>query len=288
MIMRKEFNKSVFESMPDTVWTGDIPEFNKSTKRQGKTLRLATQIAAALSIPLAAATIFLASRGQKASNPENLASQEIIYKVNNTLRGEITLPDSSIVKLNSGSVLKVAADFGRKNRTVWLDGEAYFDIHKDKSCPFYIKTPQDVEVKVTGTRFNMQCYSDNPKFDLTLIQGSVEVKTSNDEVIKVLPSQNIVISNEFHNVSRVEEPSESLVWTEGILKFDHTPMSETIARIERWYGVDINVSDKKILGSSFTAEFKSETLDEVMRLLCISSNLRYKVDGSSITLEPNK
>ena len=145
-----------------------------------------------------------------------------------------------------------------------------------------------MEVKVTGTRFNMQCYSDNPKFDLTLIQGSVEVKTINNEVIKVLPSQNIVISNEFHNVSRVEEHSESLVWTEGVLKFDHTPMSETIARIERWYGVDINVPDKKILGSSFTAEFKSETLDEVMRLLCISSNLRYTVDGGSITLESDK
>ena len=272
--------------MPDTAWTGDMPEFNKSKQR--KTLRLVTQIAAALSIPLAAATIILASRGPKSSNEEALVSQEIVYKVNNTLRGEITLPDSSIVKLNSGSVLKVAADFGQKNRTVWLDGEAYFDIHKDKASPFYIKTPQNVEVKVTGTRFNMKCYSDNPKFDLTLIQGSVEVKTSRDEVIKVLPSQNIVISNEFHNVSRVEEPSESLVWTEGVLKFDHTPMSETIARIERWYGVDINVPDKKILGSSFTAEFKSETLDEVMRLLCISSNLRYTVDGGSITLESDK
>ena len=272
--------------MPDTVWMGDMPEFNRS--RQRKTLRLVTQIAAALCIPLAAATIILASRGPKSLNEEALVPQEIVYKVNNTLRGEITLPDSSIVKLNSGSVLKVAADFGQKNRTVWLDGEAYFDIHKDRSCPFYIKTPQDVEVKVTGTRFNMQCYSDNPKFDLTLIQGSVEVKTSRDEVIKVLPSQNIVISNEFHNVSRVEEPSESLVWTEGVLKFDHTPMSETIARIERWYGVDINVPDKKILGSSFTAEFKSETLDEVMRLLCISSNLRYTVDGGSITLESDK
>ena len=284
--MRKDFNKSVFDSMPDTVWTGDMPEFNKS--KQGKTLRFVTQIAAALSIPLAAATIILASRGPKSSNEEALVSQEIVYKVNNTLRGEITLPDSSIVKLNSGSVLKVAADFGQKNRTVWLDGEAYFDIHKDRSCPFYIKTPQDVEVKVTGTRFNMQCYSDNPKFDLTPIQGSVEVKTSNNEVIKVLPSQNIVISNEFHNVSRVYEPSESLVWTEGILKFDNTPMSETIAMIERWYGVDINVMDKKILQSSFTAEFKSETLDEVMRLLCISSNLRYKADESSIILESDK
>jgi len=286
--MREDFNNSVFESMPDSVWTGRMPVTTTRVEQRRKAFRVVAYIAAAFSVPLAAATIILSNGRSAAPAMEPIASSEIVYKVNNAVRGEIVLPDSTLVTLNSGSTLRLSEDFGETTRTVWLDGEAYFDVHKDNDHPFYINTPQNVVVKVTGTKFNMQCFSDNPKFDLTLLQGSVEITKPNNEIIHVIPNQEVVINNDFHNVSLVDEPEDSLVWTQGALKCDRTPMSEAIAQIERWYGVELKVSDDSIFRSSFTAEFRSETLTEVLNLLCITSQLSYTVDGEVITLKSNR
>lgn len=292
--MREKFNKSVFGSLPDSVWDGEMPDLGRRGRRNASRTvtrnasRVITRVAAALSLPLAVSTILLAVLNGRQTDEIAAAPQEIIYRVNNTVRGEVVLPDSTLVKLNSGSILKVPANFGVDSRTVQLDGEAYFDVHPDRSCPFFIKTPQDITVKVTGTRFNVQCFSDSPKFDLTLIQGAVEISKPDRELIRVFPSEHIVINRDFHNVAPVEEPARALAWTEGVLRFDHTPMSETLAQIERWYGVRFNVTDPSLLNSSFTAEFRSETLEEVLRLLCYSSKFSYSIDGTTINLKLDK
>jgi len=262
---------------------GEMPELPQSRRRH--TYRVVTAVAAAAAALFAAATTILAIRlGEKPQQAEMVAEAEIVYTVNNALQGNVVLPDSTLVTLNSGSSLRLANDFGTGTRTVYLDGEAYFDVHKDKNVPFLIKTPQDVLVTVTGTKFNLKCFSDNSKFDLTLIQGSVEVTTAKKEIITVKPNEEVVINNDFHNVATVEKPQESLVWTKGVLRFDRTPMRESISQIERWYGVEVNVEDDTIYSGSFTAEFKSETLSEVLDLLCITSRLQYTLKDGIVTL----
>lgn len=288
--MREEFNKKVFESLPDSVYTGEMPSLGTQTPRRD--YRLLAVAMSVVAVAFAVSTTILATRHhvqEPAPQAEMLAKAEIVYTVNNALQGEIVLPDSTMVTLNSGSSLRLAGDFGTGTRTVYLDGEAYFDVHKDKAVPFLIKTPQDVLVTVTGTRFNLKCFSDNPKFDLTLIQGSVNVTTASNEVLNVRPSEEIIINNNFHNISTVDTPSDALVWTKGILKFDSTPMTEAIRQIERWYGVKVEVTDDKVYRGSFTAEFKSETLTEVLDLLCLTSRLEYSYDAdeSSVRLKPN-
>lgn len=284
--MRVNYNKNVFESLPDSVYTGEMPELPRS-RGNNRIYRYVAIAAASAAIIFATTTTILSRKLREVpAQTELIADAEIVYTVNSSLQGNIVLPDSTLVTLNSGSSLRLANDFGTGTRTVYLDGEGYFDVHKDKNVPFLIKTPQDVLVTVTGTKFNLKCFSDGPKFDLTLIQGSVELTTPKNEVIYVEPSQEVVITNDFHNVNVVEAPVESTVWTRGILKFDHTPMSETIAQIERWYGVKVNVSDESIYRSSFTAEFKSETLSEVLDLLCLTSRLDYKVEDGIVSLNP--
>ena len=290
--MREDFNRQIFESFPDSVWTGDMPDLGNSSTKSTRIIKIARRIsyvAASLCIPFAAATILLATRKAEApSTIEAVAQSEIVYKVNNALQGNIVLPDSTIVTLNSGSTLRLAQDFGTGTRTVNLDGEAYFDVHKDRKVPFIINTPQGVEVKVTGTRFNMSCYSDSKEFGLTLLQGSVEVTTPKKELLHIEPSQQVVIRDDFFNVSKKDAPEESVVWTEGILRFDHTSMRETFARIERWYGVEIVAEDESVYRGSFSAEFRAETLNEVLQLLCITSRLNYSVSEKTITLTPKK
>ncbi|MCF0172235.1 MAG: DUF4974 domain-containing protein [Bacteroidales bacterium] len=284
--MQDSFNKEVFRSMPNSVYEGGLPQYGRNVKVQ--ILRIA---AAAVIVVLGCSTAVLSLRLNRLSAHDATAEMEpaaqssIEYTINNSVQGTVVLPDSTVVTLNSGSSLRLADDFNCSTRTVYLDGEGYFDVSHNKSKPFLIKTPQEILVTVTGTRFNVKCYCSDPKFDLTLLQGSVDVTTKANEVIHVHPSQQIVISNEFHSVENVARPDLSLAWKDGILRFDNTSMSEAIGRIERWYGVKVIVEDESVYRSSFTAEFRHETLSEVLKLLCITSRLEYTENDGVVILK---
>ena len=274
--MREDFNKEVFDTLPDSVWRGKMPSLPGSRPL----LKAVVCTAAALSIPLA---VMLFRKPSVEVAP--IAQSAITYTVNPSLRGKVTLPDSTLVTLGPGSTLTLGEDFGKGSRTVRLDGEALFDVHKDESRPFFVLTPSDVTVKVTGTQFNVSSYSDAPGFDLTLIKGSVSVITPQKETIEVKPSEKIVIgASGQKRISEVSAPEEAAVWTRGVLKFNNTPLREAIGRIEKWYDVKIEVTDEQVYRSSITAEFHSETLSEVLDLLCITSRLAYTESEGEIKL----
>jgi ferric-dicitrate binding protein FerR (iron transport regulator) len=283
--MDKDFNKKVFESFPDSVWTGEVPRADYSPRRIN-VIRLAFEVAAAACIAIMA--VILLRKPQEAEPLAQAVRPEIVYTVNPAVRAQIVLPDSTAVTLNCGSRITLEQDFGKTNRTVYLDGEALFDVHKQRTLPFIVNTPQGVEVKVTGTKFNMSCYSDNSLFDLTLLQGSVEVTTSKKEVLRVKPSEQILIKDGFLNISKIAEPEEELEWTEGILSFNHTPMREAIQRIEKWYGVQIKVEDEGVYRNSITGEFRSEPLEEVLHLICLTSRLSYTISDKTVTIRSAK
>lgn len=282
MRMEDNFNRNIFESFPDSVYKGEMPDAWTGTQRRH---RFMAPVAVAAAVMAVLAAVLVRPEQAAAPDPESaVAESSIVYTVNNTLHGELVLPDSTRVVLNSGSSLRVAEDFGAVTRSVYLDGEGLFDVHKDSSRPFLIRTPQDILVTVTGTRFNVSCWSDAGKFDLTLLQGSVKVTTSAKEVIDVHPSEELVIDKDYHCCSSVDRPEDAVVWTDGVLRFEGTSMREALGMIERWYGVDIDVEDESIYRNSFTAEFRSESLDEVLQLLCITSRLEYSRDGERILL----
>ncbi len=89
-------------------------------------------------------------------------------------KSTIELPDSSIVVLNSGSTLSYPDRFETGNRTVILNGEAFFEVKKNKHCPFYVKT-KDITIRVLGTRFNVKSYPDEITTETTLVSGKVEI-----------------------------------------------------------------------------------------------------------------
>ena len=284
--MDKEFNKKVFESFPDSVWTGKVPGADYTPLRTN-VLKLVFETVAAACIVFTVITL-LRKQPREAEPQVRAVQSEIVYTVNNAVRANMVLPDSTAVILNCGSRIKLDPYFGKTNRIVYLDGEALFDVRRERTMPFIINTPQGVEVKVTGTKFNLSCYSDNTLFDLTLLKGSVEVTTSKKEVLRVKPSEQILIKDGFLNISRIEEPEEELDWTEGILSFNHTSMKEAIQRMEKWYGVRINVEDDKVYRNSITGEFRSEPIEEVLHLICLTSRLSYTITGKTITIRSAK
>ena len=121
---------------------------------------------------------------------------------------------------------------------------------------------------------------------MTLVNGSVELLRDRKETILVQPKEEVTISdNSSEEKSNVNANIDNATsWMSGRLIFDNTPMSEVVTRLERWYGVDITVKDPAVLNASFTAEFKSESIIQVLDLLKITSDIEYKVNGTDITL----
>jgi len=210
------------------------------------------------------------------------------YTVNPGVKGKVVLPDGSTVWLNSNSTLNVPAEFTNETRVVELSGEAFFDVRSDEHRPMYVRTCKNITAKVTGTKFNISTYDNDHSFNLHLISGKVQlINENNNKVFNVLPNQEVYIRDIDQQFRLKENPDEHLntAWKEGYLVFDGTLLSEVIRKMERWYGVNIEVSSPVILDERFTAEFKSESLTQVLDLLNKTSGIRYLITDEKVVLQ---
>ena len=207
-----------------------------------------------------------------------------VYTVANGVRSRVTLPDSSTVWLNCGSELLVADDFEEGNREVSLKGEGYFEVKADPANPFYVRTPAGPTVKVTGTAFNLSCYSPEKEVKVTLLRGAVQILTSENDVFTLEEGSKITVKGGFSSTDDTPDIAGDTAWTKGTLHFDNTSMREVLESIERWYGVDITVRDHSVYRNSFTADFRSESINQVLELLAITCDIVYVVDGNQVTI----
>jgi len=225
------------------------------------------------------------------SNYKAIASYELAtgvrYKVNTGIKAMLTLPDSTMIWLNSGSYLDVPKDFGKNNRKVYLSGEGYFDVVSDKTSPFIISTPKSISVRVTGTQFNLSCYENDNNMKLTLLKGSLElIREENNEIITVKPDEEVIINYQTleSKLDTTVDTKYAIAWKEGNLRFVDTPMAEVVRKMERWFGVQVTVDNPAIYKHTFTADFESESVTQVLNLLEISTNISYEIKGNKIRL----
>ena len=214
--------------------------------------------------------------------PELEQGESILnYRVNPGVKGKITLPDGSEVILNSASTLRTPARYENGKRVVELEGEGYFKVESNPDWPMYVRTSRGVTVKVTGTEFNLSTYSDDAALKLTLVRGRVSLlDEKNDTEIAVREKEEVVIGNRRQLETPTRKPADIKVntsWKDGYLVFDNTPIREVIKKMERWYGIDITVADARVMNNTFTASFRSESLQQVLTLLDITCGIKSKI-----------
>ena len=190
-------------------------------------------------------------------------------------RVSFNLPDGTTGMLNSGSRLIYSLPF-TSHRHVKLEGEAWLDVSHDEDHPFEISTGNSM-VKVLGTSFNLSAYPEENYVEVVLQKGRVEFQDNVSDVnVTLLPSERLVFQN--GNISKsVTDPAKYNAWTEGKLVFRGDPMAEVARRIERWYNVKVELADKEIEKYSFRATFEDDKLEEVLRLLSMTSPIRYQI-----------
>lgn len=240
------------------------------------------RIAAVLFIPLMMGSFFWGKFSRipdKSVAPDSVIYNEVFaaYGTRSTLK----LSDGSRVWLNSGSSLSYPVTFTNQKRIVKLKGEAYFEVHSDVSRPFIVKT-QSINVLATGTKFNVQAFSASKEAQVSLVAGKVLVNKCYGEnnistIAELKPNQHLVyntISGE--KELRNEDVYRYIAWKDGKLIFRGEQLSEILEKISQLYNVEIEMHGKNLQDLKYRATFQDESLEEILKLLKISSPIDYR------------
>ena len=191
-------------------------------------------------------------------------------------RTTLNLPDGSTVWLNGESSISYPAVFN-ENRQVNIQGEAFFKVHSDLEHPFLVGA-KDIYVKATGTQFNVSAYDDDPEISVILKEGKVAVLDKSQSKLKEMESGYQLCYHESTSsidYKKINATSYS-GWIDGKLIFENANMEEVVDRIERWYGVDIEIVDKELLKLHFKATFINESIEGALKLLQSTATFNYR------------
>ncbi|HZL10340.1 MAG TPA: FecR domain-containing protein [Prolixibacteraceae bacterium] len=196
----------------------------------------------------------------------------------------IILPDSSIVLLNGNSKIRYNQNFNKNSRKVELKGEGYFDVRKDASKQFIVST-SELNVKVFGTSFNVKSYEDDQTIEVGLKTGKVGIERNEKEIIQLSPGE-VVSFDKKEKELDVKRMDVDLVsaWIRDEMVFDEDSLEEIIKYMERWYGVSIQVSPILLDGELLTFKVKTESLNELLKLINLLKPIKYHIDGKQVII----
>jgi transmembrane sensor len=200
---------------------------------------------------------------------------------------KITLSDGTQIWLNAGSLLKYPVEFKGRTREVYLTGEAFFDVAKDKEHPFIIHTDK-MDTKVLGTSFNVQAYPDHTTQEVSVLTGRVNVKsTVTEENVFVTPGQKVVFKSHNNKLQAFTDiPVNSIsLWRKNIIVFEDAPLPEVIATINRNYNVAIQIDNKNLNNLKISAYFKELPVNQVVALVCNIINANYKIESGTYIIQ---
>ncbi len=195
----------------------------------------------------------------------------------------IILPDSSLVCLNSGSRITFNNNFQNGSRQVYLDGEAFFTVHKNPKNPFQVKTT-DLVVEVLGTEFNLKAYPNEKTITTTLVKGCLKVY-ANHNAIKIKPNQKLIYNkrNQEIKLKEVCDLSPEIEWKNGRLVFHNQSLEELREKLERWFDVEIKFGDEQVKARRFTGTLEHESILEAISYFGRSKYVAYKIKDNVIT-----
>lgn len=203
---------------------------------------------------------------------------------------EVVLPDGSKVWLNENSVLKYPAKFADAERFLELDGEAYFEVTKDKHKPFIVKNPA-MSVQVLGTKFNFKGNAVRRIAEASLIEGEIKAIGNHDEgAITLVPGQKVEL-NTVTRQMKVTETNTALdaVWHNNLIPFKNADIFSIAETLETLYKVDIILSPDISGMKTYSGVLKKkDSIEEMLKILQNILHIHYEVRQNTIFLSLNK
>lgn len=248
-----------------------------TARKQRKTWwQVVQQVAAILFLPLITFLIWQ----QSLLNDRTRAIPTLEVRTNPGMTTRLTLPDSTVVYLNSSSVLSYPAEFDKTERTIHLSGEACFEVSKDPKRRFVVHTPAQSAVEVYGTCFNVEAYPDDPYITTTLTEGKVGFIHTEGNTTLYTPmeaGEKLRYDVRTHELTRTRTSGTSeLSWTEGLIIFEDTPIQEALRMLEKRFHVDFTIRNSDLEDDRFTGTFSTQRLEKILKFFEISTGIRWR------------
>ncbi|MBO9728530.1 MAG: FecR family protein [Chitinophaga sp.] len=211
------------------------------------------------------------------------AGQENVLSTPAGMKFKIMLPDGSTVWLNAASKLKYPATFSTTNRTVKLEGEAWFDIAPAANQPFIVQSGQQ-SVLVLGTEFNVNAYPEEGLSKTTLIQGSVKVSNNSGSVV-IQPGQQAICNGNTNNTIRTisADTEKETAWINNLFSFKNDNLPSVMREISRWYNIQVKyrgqIPDERFYGEIS----RNSKLSDVLKILEING-ITFEINDNVITV----
>ncbi len=202
-------------------------------------------------------------------------------------KSKVILSDSTVVWLNSESQLTYSTDFGSDIRLVTLSGEGYFDVKKDQTRQFVVRTTNG-DIRVFGTRFNVCSYPDEQQTEATLEEGKIGAYLAGKaNPVAVNPGQRMVFDTQSGEIS-IKKVNTDLYtsWKENKLRFDNSLFGDVVKKLERWYDIKIILDKDLKYSERYTLTIKTESLREVLKRLKLTTPMSYKIDEEKVFIYP--
>ena len=252
--------------------------------------------------------IFLGVSKNKEDAPPQSAGNIISTKPG--FKASINLPDGSKVWLNGDSKITYDGDFQGKTREVYLSGEAFFDVAKDKTRPFIIHT-RTINLKVLGTAFNVRSYDYDKETETSLVHGSVEVTLRNnpDKKIVLKPGEKLLVKNALidtlakHLVAQSNDEDQPIAvltkmhyygkdssavetsWTKNELVFNNERLDKIVLNLERWFKIKMIIKDENLKGGRYKITIKEEDkLEDVLDALKAAEGFDYSIKNKEVNI----
>jgi ferric-dicitrate binding protein FerR (iron transport regulator) len=272
-------NEKIITELSDSEIPSDRMKirFISQLKMRIRTFRF--RVAAAVIVPfilLVGALAFAANRSGAFSS-EKLAEITVPY-------GEqmwVVLQDGTRVQLNSGSHLQYPKSFGLFTRKVKLAGEAYFSVAKENGKPFIVNL-NEINVKVTGTKFNVKAYPDDTKILVSLEEGHVNIIDKKNKVYPLKADQNADYDriSGICTVSAADDMTPYTAWRTKSLNFYRTPLKDILKTLERQYEVQFTVNDSSLLNYKFSISTSKVHANEILMDLEKVSKISFTPKGN--------
>lgn len=252
-------------------------EDRKEQSRKGVIVRIAKYCVAA---SLIAAAMF----GGYRLADHNAVAKTFEVAASRGQKSEVTLPDGSVVWLNSASSITYTSEYNDKQRVIRLQGEAYFEVAPNKAVPFIVKA-DNVDIVALGTKFDVKAYGNDPEIVTTLVEG--KVRTSCGENYRILnPNEQSVYNRldgtiDKHQVAHVEH---AVPWRNNELVFEGENLGQIAEILQRMYNVEIIFSDESVMNYSYSGVVRNNSLNNVLDLITSTSPVKYRTFGNTIKL----
>ncbi|SCC30342.1 FecR family protein [Chitinophaga costaii] len=212
-------------------------------------------------------------------------------------RKTVVLPDGSVITLRSQSKAVLDTGFNQSNRTLTLEGEAFFDVKQDAAHPFIVHT-QQAAITVLGTQFNVRAWPGKGATETALFRGQVSVLANGATTPPVLlaPHEKLVVENIPASPAKraANQPMKVLplngrtaqenAWVHSRLEIENEPLKAIAAKLEKWYGIPIVFEGDEVQQYRYSGTFDSESIVEALKALQLSYAFSFKMEHGKIII----